>query len=210
MLQTKRARIKHLDAIMSIIDAARTTMQLNGNAHQWADGYPGVEIIKKDIEDKHGLVIVDDEDKIVAYYVFSKGPDSTYETIKDGEWLDSGFEEFVPEAEFCNYSVIHRIASLPNVHGIFDEILHHCSLFSSNIRIDTHRDNHIMQHLLEKHGFVYCGIIFTERGDERLAYQRKEKYPKINEEFWERENAVSAWNFKQTLEHWNSLYFNKK
>lgn len=172
MLQTQRARIKHLNAIMSIIDAARTTMQHNDNANQWINGYPSVEIIKKDIEDEHGLVIVDDKDKAVAYYVFKHGPDSTYQTIKDGQWLDSGFKELAPNDRLCTYSVIHRIASLPNVHGIFDEILRHCSLFSTNIRIDTHRDNHIMQHLLEKHGFVYCGIIFTENGDERLAYQK--------------------------------------
>ena len=210
MLQTKRAKTKHLNAIMSIIDAARTTMQLNGNAHQWADGYPSVEIIKKDIEDEKGLIIVDDEDKVIAYYVLKGGPDSTYETIKQGQWLESGYGEYAPGARFCTYSVIHRIASLPNVHGIFDEIMRHCSLFSRNIRIDTHRDNHIMQHLLEKHGFVYCGIIFTERGDERLAYQRLDETTKNEDEFWERENAVSAWNFAQLLDHWNSLTMEEK
>ena len=47
-----------------------------------------------------------------------------------------------------------------------------------NIRIDTHRDNRIMQHLLERHGFRYCGIIYLLSGDERLAYQRltRQKY----------------------------------
>ena len=29
-----------------------------------------------------------------------------------------------------------------------------------------------MQHLLEKHGFSYCGIIYLANGDPRLAYQR--------------------------------------
>lgn len=41
-----------------------------------------------------------------------------------------------------------------------------------SIRIDTHRDNKPMQHLLNKNGFRYCGIIYLEDGDERLAYQR--------------------------------------
>ena len=35
-----------------------------------------------------------------------------------------------------------------------------------------HRDNHIMQHLLAKHGFSQCGIIHLLNGDERLAYQK--------------------------------------
>jgi hypothetical protein len=29
-----------------------------------------------------------------------------------------------------------------------------------------------MQHLIEKHGFSYCGIIWLEDGTERLAYER--------------------------------------
>jgi hypothetical protein len=40
-----------------------------------------------------------------------------------------------------------------------------------NIRIDTHRDNKIMQYNILKHGFPYCGIIYLASGDERLAYQ---------------------------------------
>ncbi len=168
MFTTKRARIEHIDAIMAIIDVARVIMQENGNAHQWTNGYPDKETIMNDIAGKHALVVVDDSDKIIAYYVFRNGPDPTYQTIKGGQWLDSG----VDERGHCNYSVIHRIASLPNVHGIFDEIMRHCGSFHTNIRIDTHRDNHIMQHLLEKNGFVYCGIIYKDNGDERLAYQR--------------------------------------
>jgi len=42
----------------------------------------------------------------------------------------------------------------------------------ANIRIDTHKDNRIMQHNIEKHGFTYCGIIYLANGDERLAYQK--------------------------------------
>jgi len=44
--------------------------------------------------------------------------------------------------------------------------------YDTNIRIDTHRDNKIMQHNILKHGFTYCGIIYLLSGDERLAYQK--------------------------------------
>ena len=30
----------------------------------------------------------------------------------------------------------------------------------------------IMQHVIQKHGFTYCGIIYLLSGDERLAYQK--------------------------------------
>ncbi len=207
MLQTEKARIEDLEIIMSVIDAARNIMQQNGNTQQWVKGYPDIETIKQDIANENGLVIVDENEEIVAYYAFIRNQlDPTYQTIKDGHWLDSDTDEL----GLCSYSVIHRIASLPNVHGIFDEIMRHCSVFTGNIRIDTHRDNHIMQHILEKHGFVYCGIIFTERGDERLAYQRMEEYSKSDDEYWEKHNAASAWEFAQTLKRWNSMTIEEK
>ena len=47
-----------------------------------------------------------------------------------------------------------------------------CGERISNIRIDTHRDNRIMQKLISRSGFSYCGIILLADGAERLAYQR--------------------------------------
>ncbi|MBR1526072.1 MAG: hypothetical protein IJ640_05360 [Prevotella sp.] len=51
----------------------------------------------------------------------------------------------------------------------------YCFGITDNIRIDTHRDNRIMQHLMQKEGFTYCGIIYLDNGDERLAYQKMRK-----------------------------------
>ena len=39
-------------------------------------------------------------------------------------------------------------------------------------QIDTHKDNIPMQRVLLRNGFVYCGIIHLENGDERIAYQK--------------------------------------
>ena len=69
------------------------------------------------------------------------------------------------------YHVIHRIGSYPDSHGIFRSIMDWCVSKDRNLRIDTHRDNSIMRHNILKYGFHYCGIIFLESGDERLAYQ---------------------------------------
>ena len=83
----------------------------------------------------------------------------------DGEWLD----------DTLPYHVIHRIASFPDAHGIFKSILDFSFAHESNIRIDTHKDNHIMQHNILKQRFTYCGIIHLASGDERLAYQKVER-----------------------------------
>lgn len=46
--------------------------------------------------------------------------------------------------------------------------MEHCQ----SLRADTHADNKIMQHLLEKNGFARCGIIHVEDGTPRVAYQK--------------------------------------
>ena len=56
-------------------------------------------------------------------------------------------------------------------HGIFRAVIAWCKGRAENIRIDTHRDNAIMQSLIEKNGFVRCGIIRVADGSERIAYQ---------------------------------------
>ena len=70
------------------------------------------------------------------------------------------------------YHVVHRIGSYPDVHGVFNAIMDWCFQRERNIRIDTHRANGIMQHCILNYGFQYCGIIYLESGDERLAYQK--------------------------------------
>ena len=41
-----------------------------------------------------------------------------------------------------------------------------------NLRIDTHQDNKVMQHVVEKHGFTRRGIIYIADGSPRIAYER--------------------------------------
>ena len=146
--------------IMKVMDAAKTIMRQSGNMHQWGDGYPSESAINADIE-RNGSFVVEDDGRIVGYFAFLPSPEPTYDIIYDGEWLD----------DQQPYHVVHRIASYPDAHGIFTSIMDYCFSHDTNIRIDTHRDNTIMQHVILKYGFTYCGIIYLLSGDERLAYQ---------------------------------------
>ena len=143
------------------MEAARGIMRASGNMGQWINGYPDESALRSDIAVAGGYVI-EDGGGIVAYFAFLPSPEPTYSYIEGGAWIDDSLP----------YHVIHRIGSLPEVHGVFSCMLDYCSQSEKNIRIDTHRDNRIMQHLLERHGFTYCGIIYLASGDERLAYQR--------------------------------------
>ncbi len=149
-----------IPAIMPVIDAAREMMHSSGNVNQWINGYPSEEIIHADIARDGGFMVTDDE-RIVAYFAFLPAPEPTYEKIYDGAWLNDE-----------PYYVIHRLASWPDVHGIWDCVLEWAFERTRTLRVDTHRDNHIMQHNILKHGFTYCGIIYLLSGDERLAYQK--------------------------------------
>ena len=149
-----------IPAIMPVIDAAREMMHASGNVNQWINGYPSEEIIHADIA-RDGAFAVTAEGRIVAYFAFLPAPESTYEKIYEGAWQNDE-----------PYYVIHRLASLPDVHGIWDSVLAWAFERTSTLRVDTHRDNRIMQHNILKHGFSYCGIIYLLSGDERLAYQK--------------------------------------
>ena len=161
----REARPTDMAEIMKVMDAAKKIMRSSGNIRQWTDGYPSEAVILSDME-THGGFVVEDDGKVVGYFAFLPSPELTYAGIYEGQWLDD--EE--------PYHVIHRIASYPDAHGIFSSIMDFCFSLDPNIRIDTHRDNHIMQHNIAKHGFTYCGIISLVSGDERLAYQKHVKH----------------------------------
>lgn len=146
--------------IKSIIDKARELMKSSGNINQWVDGYPSIDVLLSDIRSGNAYLLLR-ENKAVAYFAMIDGPEPTYNLITKGSWLNDD-----------SYGVLHRVASNGEAKGVFKEILLYASEHYSNIRIDTHHDNKIMQRLLEQNGFVYCGVIFLGDGSPRLAYQR--------------------------------------
>lgn len=150
-----------IPSIMTVLEAAKGIMRASGNMNQWVNGYPSEDVIADDISHGYGYV-VEDGGAQEGYFAFIPSPEPTYAKIYDGAWLD----------DEKPYHVVHRIGSTPESHGVFEAIMDFCFSHDPNLRIDTHRDNHIMQHCILKAGFSYCGIIYLASGDERLAYQR--------------------------------------
>ena len=161
MREIRKAAPGDLESIMKVLEAAKGIMRASGNLNQWKDGYPSLDVVLNDISGGHGHVVTEDG-LPVGYFAFIPSPEPTYSRIYDGAWLEDD----------SPYHVIHRIGSLPEVHGIFKDIMDWCFAKDGNIRIDTHRDNSIMRHNILKYGFTYCGIIYLLSGDERLAYQK--------------------------------------
>lgn len=155
-----KAKYDDLEMIIPIYDYARSFMTDNGNPNQWIDGYPSREIIAEDINNDSFYVCKNEEESIVGAFTFIIGNDPTYENIYSGKWLNDK-----------TYGVIHRLVSNGTTHAITKNCIEWCLKQIQNIRIDTHADNKIMQSLILKIGFEYCGIIHTHNGTERLAYQ---------------------------------------
>ena len=148
-----------LDKILQIYAYAREQMKLNGNPNQWSDKHPAKSVIIEDIKRGNGYVILK-EGEICGVFAFILGEDPTYKKI-EGAWKNNQ-----------PYGTLHRIASSGEVKGIFNTCLNFCLSKISHIRIDTHHDNKIMRHLIEKNGFEKCGIIYVTDGTPRIAFEK--------------------------------------
>ena len=154
----RKAKMSDLPQLLSVYARAREFMKKTGNPDQWRDNYPPRETVVDDIE-KEQLYVVLDGDILLGVFMFFLGPEPTYERI-EGAW---GYD--------TPYGTIHRVASSGEGRGLFSRVLEFCIEKTPHIRIDTHADNLVMQHTLEKHGFNRCGKIYLQNGDPRIAYE---------------------------------------
>lgn len=152
---------KQIAEVMPLFDHSRAIMRNNGNLTQWANGYPSRAQIEEDIQQGASYVVVE-EGKIVGTFAFYLGRDPYYAVIEEGRWQD----DTVP------YGTIHRLACAPGVHGIADACFDYCQRHAPTLRADTHADNTIVQHILTRWGFEYCGIVHVGDGTPSKAYQR--------------------------------------
>lgn len=148
-----------LPEILAVYDYARDFMARTGNPNQWGRTNPPEALLRTDIECRQ-LYAMEADGKICGVFAFIPGEDPTYGYI-EGNWHHD-----IP------YGTIHRIAGNGREKGILYACLEFCQKRSRYLRIDTHRDNLVMQHLLGKNGFSYCGIIYLANGDPRLAFDR--------------------------------------
>ena len=158
-MEVRNTVMANLDEVMDIYANGRQIMRTSGNPNQWGDDKPYREQIINDINIGNSYVVVSDG-VICGVFAFILGEDPTYAYI-EGKWLNDE-----------PYGTIHRIATAGKVKGILKTAVEYGFTKVNNVRVDTHHDNMIMQHLLEKNGFTYCGVIYLEDGDPRKAYQK--------------------------------------
>ena len=111
---------------------------------------------------EQNVYVAEENGQIEAVFAFILGADPTYAAIEDGQWLD----------DTLPYGTVHRLASAGKHKGVASAVLDWSMEHCQSLRADTHADNKIMQHLLEKNGFTRCGVIHVADGSPRFAYQK--------------------------------------
>lgn len=159
------ARWEEVDAVMKILHNGRQFQREQGFV-QWDDAHPSREAVEADIRRGDGYAIRVDE-TLAGYLCLCFDGDPAYPEIR-GAWRYGG-----------EYAVIHRMALGENHRGrgLTGEVFRLAGALARQrgveiLRIDTHEDNRRMRHVLEKNGFVCCGIVM-QNGGERLAFDKK-------------------------------------
>lgn len=158
-LSIRKAVPDDLPAILSIYQTAREFMAANGNASQWGNNRPSVDVVKADIE-KNQLHVITEAGIIHGVFAFLPGSEPDYAVIEQGTWISD-----------TPYRAVHRVASDGILKGIVTLCMNFCKEQCGHLRIDTHENNHVMQHVLEKNGFEKRGIIHLSDGSPRIAYE---------------------------------------
>lgn len=146
-----------LPKIQQLYDGARRFMKKTGNPDQWGQVYPPQALIEKNIA-QGTLYLITDRGDIHGVFYFAVEEDPTYAEIYNGAWHS---EE--------PYGVIHRIAG-DGSGGVVQAAVEFALSRISYLRMDTYRDNKIMQHVLKKNGFRECGVIYVEDGFPMIAF----------------------------------------
>jgi RimJ/RimL family protein N-acetyltransferase len=152
----RKAKAEEIDLVCDIIEDGKKQLA-DAGIDQWQNNYPNRAVIEGDIEDGRAVIYNSDDHETLGVAAVIEAPDHAYDTMK-GDWL----------SDTTKYVTVHRVAIFSHHQGkgyasqlfrdLFDYIDEHHPEAQS-IRIDTHRDNLKMQHLIEKFGFKKVGQI---------------------------------------------------
>lgn len=177
-MQIRLAHPNEVGQICQMMEEARAFLGQAGS-DQWQGAYPASEDIFEDVLAGLGYVaLVDGE--VAAYAAVINGHEEAYDAIYEGKWQHNNY----------TYISFHRVAVVEKFRGqkIVQTLLQGLieGQKGPDFRCDTHEKNAVMQHILEKLGFAYCGKVPVD--GERLAYQKikgrfeKSLYQEISED----------------------------
>lgn len=163
MLVLKKATLSDVDECLLLLSEARSFQRKFGFT-QWEDGYPSREIVLGDVKSGNARTIMLGGE--LVGYVSVGNYDEAYDNLV-GKWSGK-----------CDYVVAHRLALRADCRGegLAKEVIRLIQSEAATVgvrymRVDTHESNAIMNNLLRKLGFSFCGTVLM-RGSKRLAYDK--------------------------------------
>lgn len=159
----RKATTEDIDTIERMIKAASGRLGA-ASIDQWQRGYPNRTSIENDVEAGVGMVLALGNE-ILAYGAVIFTGEPAYDDLTGGKWLTDG-----------QYAVVHRlcVSEIFVGMGFAKQFMSAAEAMAAervkSFRIDTHPDNKIMQNLVERMGFTYCGDVVIE--SRRLAYEK--------------------------------------
>lgn len=163
-MNIRKATIEDLEEILDIYEEARAFMVQTGNPTQWAaKNWPPEWLIRQDIAEGKSYVCQDSDDlAAVFFYDYGADIDPCYRRIEDGAWKDDSA-----------YGVVHRIAARKG-RGAGKLCIRWAYEQCGHLRIDTHKNNKVMQNVLQQMDFAYCGVIYVSEDADglRIAYEK--------------------------------------
>ncbi len=164
MIDFRPALENEIPLCMAFIDDARAHQREQGFI-QWTDTSPNIGHVIDDIRNKRGYFLTENNVPL-GYFCLSFDGEPVYAGL-EGKWLSDG-----------DYGVIHRLAfgkasrgkgASKDVFRLAEEICIDRGVHS--LRIDTHKDNKKMRHIIEREGFTYCGMV-CYNGSPRMAFEK--------------------------------------
>lgn len=159
-----------LPRVMEIVGQAQAYLAAQG-IDQWQSGYPDEPTEREDIARSQGYVWEEDGHVCAITTITFEG-EPCYAHIYEGNWN-------TPEP----YACIHRLAIDTDFRGkgIADALMKASEALVKarglqGIRVDTHRQNVVMQRMLMRNGYQRCGVIYLPKdidfGAERIAFDK--------------------------------------
>ena len=170
LLSYRHAELEDIPRVMEIVADAKRSLKKH-RVDQWQGDYPTAAAFEQDVANDELYVLCHGED-IAGFLMVTSRPEPCYDDITDGKWSS--------DAPYC---VMHRTAVAAEYRGSgMAEYLVRCAEDISRkngvryLRVDTHRKNKPMQHLLRESGFRYRGniLVSSEPGHDpaRQAYEK--------------------------------------
>jgi len=166
-MNIRKACTSDTEPLLALFDEARRTIASLG-INQWQNGYPNREVVDEDMAKDRSYIVEHDGQVAGTFAVIDDG-EPTYDEIYSGRWLTGDTDEYI---------AVHRVAAAVAMRGkgVSTAIVAFAKEYArtigrKSVRIDTHEGNVVRRRMLEKHGFAYCGIIYLENGDPRVAYE---------------------------------------